>query len=167
MKYCPKCGNKLNAEIIDSDNRLVCKEKSCAFVFWNNPVPVVAALVLYSDRYVIARNVAWPANTFSLITGYLEQDENPDVAVLREVKEELNLEASIIRFIGHYNFSAKNQLIIAYEVRATGDLATNHELAEIKHLTPDELLQYDFRPLSITEAIIGDWKNQAQVKSIL
>lgn len=125
MRYCPQCGNKLALKEVDGAERLACIENSCSYIFWNNPVPVVAALVRYSDKFIIARNVAWPAGIFSLIAGYLEHGENPDEAVLREVNEELGLQAKISRFIGHYDFSEKNQLIIAYEVDATGNLATH------------------------------------------
>ncbi len=162
MKFCPTCGNRLISKLIDDTTRLTCKDEACGFIFWNNPVPVVAALVFYQGQYIIARNAAWPKNIYSLITGYLEQGENPEKAVLREAKEELGLEGHVHHFIGNYNFSEKNQLIIAYEVHATGDLKLNHELAEIKHLTPDELLQYDFHPLYITEKIIRDWQNHEQ-----
>lgn len=158
MNYCPECGNKLGTKKIDDGNYLACDETGCGFVLWDNPVPVVAALVEYSDKYIIAHNTAWPPKIFSLITGYLEKSENPDEAVLREVQEELNLEASITSFIGHYIFSAKNQLILAYEVKAHGKVITNHEIDGLKYLTYKELVEYDFRPLTITESIIRDWK---------
>lgn len=157
MHYCPQCGNKLTAARIDGADRLLCNQNSCAYIFWNNPIPVVVALVRYQDKYIIARNTAWPERIFSLIAGYLEQGENPAAAVQREVKEELGLQAETINFLGHYDFTEKNQLIIAYEVHANGNLVTNQELAEIKKLTATELLQYDFRPLTITEAVIKDW----------
>lgn len=158
MKYCPSCGKELTTKVLDGANRFACHDDSCGFIFWNNPVPVVAALVYHDDKYVLARNVAWPKNIFSLITGYLEQGESPEHAVVREVKEELGLDAHIHRFLGNYTFSEKNQLIIAFELYATGILETNHELAEIKTLAPGELAQYDFQPLYITENIIRDWK---------
>ena len=162
MRYCPQCGNILTVKIIDGLERFVCKNHSCEYISWNNPVPVVAALVRHGDKYIIARNTAWPDGIFSLIAGYLEQGENPAAAVLREVKEELGLQAALVNFIGHYNFPEKNQLIIAYEVSASGEISTNHELAEIKKLTTSELLRYDFRPLYITESVIKDWRESRQ-----
>ena len=82
MNYCPKCGSKLRPKNIDDAKRLACIENNCGFVHWNNPVPVVAALVQYGGKYVIARNVTWPKGIFSLITGYLEHNtERPLLAV--------------------------------------------------------------------------------------
>jgi NAD+ diphosphatase len=158
MNYCSVCGNALSAKPIDGCNRYVCTNNDCNYIYWNNPIPVVAALVQYNDNYVIARNAKWPPGIFSLITGYLEQGESTEQAVIREVSEELGLEGTIHRFLGLHTFVEHNQLIIAYEIHATGKLETNHELAEIKTLTHTELSGYNFKPLYITENIIREWQ---------
>lgn len=158
MNYCPQCGSKLVTRNIDGKRKQVCSSENCAFVFWNNPVPVVAALVELGGYYIIARNKAWPRGIFSVITGYLEQGEIPEEAVVREVTEELGLQGTITRFLGNYMFREKNQLILGYEVSGSGTIQTNHELAEIRQLSPKELSDYDFRPLYITEQLVHDWK---------
>lgn len=159
MNFCPECGSKINQKIIDGVNRFVCSENSCNYIYWNNPIPVVAALVKFRGNYIIARNTRWPRGIFSLITGYLESSEGIEEAILREVKEELDLEGKITGYLGHHIFTEKNQLILAFEVEAVGNVKTNHELAEIKELTAAELLGYDFHPLYITERIIKEWSN--------
>jgi NADH pyrophosphatase NudC (nudix superfamily) len=156
-KYCSRCGKVLNATLIDGAERYVCSTEGCGFIDWNNPVPVVAALVKFKDRYILARNVTWPKGVFSVITGYLESGESPQEAVVREVAEELGLSGKVTRHIGNYAFKEKNQIILCYEVEASGDIVTNHELAEIKALTAKELSAYDFSPLYITENIKNDW----------
>jgi NAD+ diphosphatase len=158
VKYCARCGSALEIKQIDGVQRQVCSRAGCDYVVWNNPVPVVAALVEYEGKYVIARNAQWPKRIFSLVTGYLEAGETPEQAVLREVEEELALSGKIHQHIGNYAFFAKNQIILCYEVQATGMLMPNHELAEVKLLLPDELAEYDFDHLQITKNIIADWK---------
>lgn len=157
MTYCPQCGATLRARIIDDVTRLICNNTSCGYVHWNNPVPVVAALVRHDGDYLIARNAQWPANIFSVITGYLEQNETPEQAVLREVTEELGLNGRVRRHIGNYVFFEKNQLILCYEVDADGRVKLNHELAEFKRLSAEALKTYNFEPLYITQAIVRDW----------
>jgi len=159
MKYCSKCGSELNIEYIDGSSRYVCSSEACSFIFWNNPIPVVAAIVLRNDKYIFARNTSWPKSIFSVITGYLEAGENPEDAVIREVTEELGLSGIIKRHIGNYTFKEKNQVILCYEVEASGNITTNHELAEIKELSAREFSEYDFSPLYITEKIKHDWSN--------
>jgi len=157
MKYCPCCGSQLQTRDVDGVNRQACVESQCGYVFWNNPVPVVAGLVAYEGGYVIANNTQWPKGIYSLITGYLEENETPEMAVLREVAEELGLQGEINRYIGHYSFFRKNQLILCFEVAAWGSLKLGEELDDVKVLSRQELSEYDFRPLNITEQIIRDW----------
>lgn len=157
MNYCPNCGSKLQPKEMEEVSRLACLADNCGFVYWNNPVPVVAALVRHDGKYIVARNAQWPKGVFSLITGYLEENETPEQAVIREVAEELGLSGNIKRYIGHYSFHKKNQLILCFEVEASGAVTLNHELSEVKQLSPKELTDYDFRPLTITEKIIQDW----------
>lgn len=157
FQFCPRCANPLQRQTHDGHERLCCNQASCGYVHWDNPLPVVAALVEHAGRFIVARNVAWPRRIFSVITGFLEPKESPEQAVLREVKEELNLDGVVTRFIGHYPFAEKNQLILAYAVQASGALQANHELAELKHLSLEELRAYDFAPLYITTAIVNDW----------
>jgi NADH pyrophosphatase NudC (nudix superfamily) len=78
-------------------------------------------------------------------------------AVTREVSEELGINGEVKRHIGNYVFKEKNQIILCYEVEASGNIVTNHELAEIIELTAAELSAYDFSPLYITEQIQHDW----------
>lgn len=159
MKYCPICKSDLITKDIDDESRLVCSNDECHYVHWNNPVPVVAAIVELDGSYIIARNTLWPDGIFSPIAGYLEKGETPEQAIVRECSEELGLDAMVYRYIGNYSFFEKNQLIIAYEIKASGDIELNHELAEIKLLSKLELQEYDFEPLAITEQIVADWCN--------
>ena len=119
-------------------------------------MPVVAVLVKHYGQYLVARNVAWPEGVFSFITGYLEQGEAPEQCAIREVAEELGLIASDPRLIGNYYYEKKNQVLLCYQVNATGLIVTNHELAEVKSLSAGELAEYDFSPLYLTQKIISD-----------
>ena len=55
---------------------------------------------------------------------------------MREVQEELNLQAQAANFIGHYVFPRHNQIIIAYHVPATGEIVLNEELVDYKRIEP-------------------------------
>ncbi len=133
--------------------RSACLAKGCGFVLWDNPVPVVAALVEYEGLVLLARNVAWPEKSFGLITGYLERDETPAQAVAREVAEELGLAAQAVTLIGLYPFAPKNQLLIAYHVAAAGRIVLNEELAEFRLIERERLKAWDFG----TGLAVRDW----------
>lgn len=134
-RFCPHCGQPLQIADHGGLPRSACDSPGCRFVHWDNPVPVVAAIVEHEGDIILARNAMWPPKMFALITGFLEKDDpSPESGIRREVKEELNLEAEQVTFIGHYEFRRMNQLIIAYHVRASGSIVLNEELAEFKRI---------------------------------
>ncbi len=140
MNYCPQCGAKLETRIIDGRERQVCPSPECGFVHWDNPVPVVAALVQQGDSIVLARNALWPRGIFSVVTGYLEKNETPEVGALREVAEELGVEGEVTAFLGHYMVFEKNQLILAFAVRVNSEIKIGEEIAEYKLVAGEELV---------------------------
>ncbi len=157
MKYCPDCASLLELKRIDGVERKACPSPECNFVHWDNPVPVIAALVQYQGKVVLARNWQWPEGMFSLVTGYLERNETPEGAVVREVKEELGLNGKVQDFIGCYSFTEKNQVILAYWVVATGELKTGSEISEVKLLSREELRFWQFGRLALTSDITKHW----------
>jgi NADH pyrophosphatase NudC (nudix superfamily) len=94
---------------------------------------------------------------FSFLTGFLEEGESPEAAIAREVEEELSLTAQSVDLIGHFPLQPLNQLIIAYNVSATGEVLFSEELAETKILTAGELANFDFGPLTLTGDIVRAW----------
>ena len=152
-RFCPQCGGGLVAREAGGLARPTCPDQACGFVLWDNPVPVVAALVEHEGRIVLARNVAWPENAFGLVTGFLERNEAPEAAVAREVAEELGLAATAVSLIGLYPFTQKNQLLIAYHVAAEGRIVLNEELAEVRLIEPGRLKAWDFG----TGFAVADW----------
>jgi len=117
-RYCPVCAAGLIRAPRGGRERLVCPQSGCGFVFWDNPAPVVAAIVERGADVVLVRNVGWPAHWYGLVTGFLEAGETPAAAVLREVREETGLSARLGALIGMYPFERMNQVIIAYHVVA-------------------------------------------------
>lgn len=156
FRFCPQCGEPLIWRTFANRERLVCETHSCGFVHWDNPVPVVAALIQCADRegrILLARNHAWAEGKFGLITGFVERDESVEQAVAREVKEEVGLESDAPDLIGVYPFARKNEVIIAYHVVGRGDIVLNEELAEFRLLVPGRLKPWPFG----TGLAVRDW----------
>jgi NADH pyrophosphatase NudC (nudix superfamily) len=159
FNYCPRCGTPLVWQDLAGLPRRACAAAACGFVHWDNPTPVVAALVEWRGRIVLARNHAWAEGTFALIAGFLERGEDPQDAVAREVKEELNLDAVSVALIGAYGFARKHEVILCYHVVAEGEIALNEELAEYRCVEPDRLVPWD----SATGLAVRDWLLRRQI----
>lgn len=153
FRFCPRCAQPLVDEHRGDAWRRVCSQDGCGYIHWNNPTPVVAAIVEHDGEVILAHNRSWPAHWYGLITGFLERDESPESGVLREVEEELALRGEIRDFVGHYTFPAMNQLIIAYHVVAEGTIHLNEELDDYKRIPPARLKPW---PAATGEAV-ADW----------
>jgi len=139
-KFCPACATPLESIELMEDGgpkvRLRCP--ACDYTHWNNPTPVLAAIVEYHGQVLLARNAAWPPKMFALITGFMEAGETPQEGIAREVKEETNLDVSEVHLVGVYDFQRMNQVIIAYHVVADGVVRLSPELLDWRlHDLPD------------------------------
>ena len=144
-RYCPQCANALAFITQDEDGgpkeRLRCAH--CGFTHWNNPTPVLAAIVECADRdgqVLLARNAAWPGRMFALITGFMEAGETPEEGIAREVLEETALTVDAVKLVGVWDFQRMNQLIVAYHVVARGEIRLSPELAEYKLFAPGDIV---------------------------
>ena len=139
--FCPICATPLEAlsQMEDGGEKMRLRCPACGYTHWNNPTPVLAAVIEYAGKVLLARNAAWPGKMFALITGFMEAGETPQDGIAREIKEETSLETSALNLIGVYDFQRMNQVIIAYHAVCHGDVLLSPELAEYRLYELDKL----------------------------
>src|SRR5512146_1546776 len=74
-RFCPACAAALVPGTHGERPRLACA--ACGWVHWDNPTPVVAAIIELDGKLLLARNRAWPEKMFALVTGFLARAEHP------------------------------------------------------------------------------------------
>ena len=144
FRFCPQCAAELAPieQMEDGGPKTRLRCTACDFTHWNNPTPVLAAVVECVDRgglVLLARNTAWTHRMFALITGFMEAGETPQEGVAREVTEETGLAVDAVSLIGVYDFQRMNQVIIAYHAQARGEIVLSPELAEYKLFEPQDV----------------------------
>ena len=94
FRFCPNCAQTLTDKFIDGRQRMVCPD--CDFIHYVNPIPAVA-VVIYRDAQVllVQRKFEPKAGDWSLPAGFIEDQETPLTAAIREVKEETGFDVSI------------------------------------------------------------------------
>jgi NADH pyrophosphatase NudC (nudix superfamily) len=142
FRFCPMCATPLQwrEELEDGGAKLRLRCSACDYTHWNNPTPVLAAIVQVGEQVLLARNAAWPGRRFALITGFMEAGETPEDGIAREVKEETNLDVQSLKLVGVYDFQRMNQVIIAHHALAQGTVQLSPELAEHKMFDLSELI---------------------------
>lgn len=159
-RFCAQCGKPLERKKTDDRERLACPDATCGHIHYENPTPVVAAIVEQGSDVILVRNKGWPEKWYGLLTGFLERGEAPAAAILREVKEELGVEAELVREVGAYGFEQMNQVIIGYHVRLKPDAtpAPSEELEDIKRVPIAKLRPWPFG----TGEVVSEWLKSRQ-----
>ena len=137
FNFCPNCATPLQlvAQLEDGGEKSRLRCPPCGWTHWNNPTPVLAAVIELADRdgqVLLARNAAWPGKMFALITGFMEAGETPEQGIAREVLEETSLKVDALKLIGVYDFQRMNQVIVAYHAVARGEVTLSPELVDYR-----------------------------------
>ena len=155
FKFCPQCAAPLawisQAEDGGDKSRLRCP--SCNYTHWNNPTPVLAAVVEVDGNILLARNAAWPGKMYALITGFMEAGETAQEGIQREIAEETNLSTDSLNLIGVYDFQRMNQVIIAFHAVCHGEVRLSPELVDYRMVAPENLKCWP----SGTGYALADW----------
>ena len=141
FRFCPNCATALAAvsQMEDGGEKTRLRCPACDYTHWNNPTPVLAAVVEYEGKVLLARNAAWPGKMFALITGFMEAGETPEGGIEREIKEETSLDTQALKLIGVYDFQRMNQVIIAYHAVCSGEVSLSPELVDYRLYELDQL----------------------------
>jgi len=83
---------------------------------------------------LLARNVRWPEGRYSTIAGFVEPGESVEETLHREVKEEVGITISNIRYMGSQSWPFPNSLMLGYHADyAAGDiLLQEDEIADAR-----------------------------------
>jgi len=121
--FCCYCGGDVYKKDVDGKLRDFCGQ--CQAVFYENPLPVAASIVVNEDREVllVKRDKEPYKGMWCLPIGFAESDEEVREAALRELKEETGIRGEIIRLIDVDtvdNYFYGSLAIVTYEVKAVG-----------------------------------------------
>ena len=142
FRFCPACAAPLalQSQMEDGGEKARLRCTACDYTHWNNPTPVLAAVVEYQGKILLARNAAWSGEKFALITGFMEAGETPEGGIAREIAEETNLQTSALKLLGVYDFQRMNQVIIAYHAVCHGEVRLSPELVDYRLYAFEDVL---------------------------
>jgi NAD+ diphosphatase len=113
-RYCGACGTPT---IEKSDERaIVCPE--CKTVVYPNISPAIIVAITCNDKLLLARNAGFTENWYSLIAGFADIGESLEETVRREVKEEVGLDVTNIRYYKSQPWPFSGSMMIGFIAEA-------------------------------------------------
>jgi ADP-ribose pyrophosphatase YjhB (NUDIX family) len=142
FRFCPRCGHTLALGEVGDRQRLICP--SCGFVFYQNPVPAVAAIIPQGGKIVLVKRAEDPhRGAWCLPAGFLEMNESPQECAVREVKEETGLDIRVARLfgvdLGQDDPRAQVVLILFLAEALGGELRAGDDASDARLFGPQEL----------------------------
>ena len=146
--YCARCGSALIRKEAYGRERPVCPE--CNFVVFHDPKVAVLAFIEENEKVLLVKRAIDPGRgKWACPAGFVEHDEDPADAVIREVNEETGLIVWIEEILEI--FPKKDEgladIVIAYRVSIEGgQIQAADDAEEVGWFGRDELPELVFYP---------------------
>jgi NAD+ diphosphatase len=162
--FCGRCGAPTVSEQAGHQRR--CSNPACNAFFFPRIDPAVIMRVEYGDKVLLGRQTSWAPGMHSVLAGFVELGETLEDSVRREVKEEVGLALTDVRYFASQPWPFPASLMVGFVATAADDRITvnTEELETARWFTRDELLQSPendtlrlSRKDSISRVLIEDW----------
>lgn len=143
-KFCPICSSKLNFK---KENLLVCSK--CKFEFYINTVPCNAAIIENEkgEILLVKRKFDPKKGYWDWPGGFLDAGESLEDSIKREIKEELNVEIELGKFVGVYSdtylFQNINNPVICIVMagKIKGEIKVSDDVAGYKYFSKKDIFK--------------------------
>jgi ADP-ribose pyrophosphatase YjhB (NUDIX family) len=141
-KFCIYCGEKLKEKFIDDKRRFFCG--SCNEIVYENPIPATASVIINNNKILLVKRKLDPKKgQWCLPGGFIELNETPENACLRELKEETGLNGKIDYLIdAQYSSSSlyNSVIVIGYLVKdIKGNIIAGDDAEEAAYFDIEKL----------------------------
>jgi NAD+ diphosphatase len=156
-RFCGRCGG----ETKPVPGELAMRCTRCAMMHFPRLSPAAIVLVRRGDRILLAHSPGFPQGLYSVLAGFVEPGESIEEAVVREVREEVGIEVTNVRYFGSQPWPFPNSLMIGFTADYKGgDLVPQPgEIEDAGWYTADDLPQLPPK-ISIARAMIDDFVSQ-------
>lgn len=126
-RFCGRCG----AETEFGSEPLAKRCPRCGMTFYPRLSPAAIVLIRDGDRVLLARSPGFPPGMYSVLAGFVEPGESIEETIDREIREEVGVEVTNVRYFGSQPWPFPNSLMIGFTADyAGGELRKDPEEIE-------------------------------------
>ncbi len=112
-RFCGRCG----AAMEEQHSEAVKKCPKCHFIAYPRLSPAVIVSVIKDDAILLGRAPRFPPGMYSVLAGFVEPGETLEEAVIREVKEEVNIQVADVRYVASQPWPFPHSLMVGFTAR--------------------------------------------------
>jgi ADP-ribose pyrophosphatase YjhB (NUDIX family) len=139
--FCSSCGSKTEIRLVAKQQLSVCPR--CDRIFFRNPKVVVSALIEDGGRVLLVlRDIEPGRGLWGMPGGYVDWDEHPEEALIRECLEEVLVRVEPLELlpVQHIMMDDEGIVLLPYRARLiAGSAAAGDEVQQVGWFRPDAL----------------------------
>lgn len=150
-RYCGNCGSPTSP----SDDKPARLCAACGELYFPVIAPATITAVTRGDSVLLAANRNFRPGLYSIIAGFVEAGESLEECVRREIREEVGIEVTNIRYADSQPWPFPNSLMVGFTAEyASGDIRPDGlEIIDAAWFHIDKLPQLP-SPVSISRRLI-------------
>lgn len=130
-QFCGQCGHRMLS--INWEVAMQCRD--CGHRAYPRISPAVIMAVVKDGKVLLGKNKRNKGEIYSVLAGFVEVGETLEQTVVREVKEEANIDVKNVRYFGSQPWPFPHNIMVAY--------IADYDRGEIK-IDPNELIAADW-----------------------
>ncbi len=160
--FCPRCGAPLTEDTAFGRLHRLCRY--CGFIQFRDPKVAVGALLIKGPEVLLVRRSAEPRVGFwALPAGYMDADEDPEEALVREIAEEAGLAVRVVELAGIVPLAGwreRRGIMLVYRAEATGgELVAGDDVSEARWFKPADI-PWDHIAFESTTEFLRTWASE-------
>ena len=161
-RFCGRCGTATARSA--SERCMRCPR--CELTVYPRVSPAIIVLVRRGAEALLARSSRFATGFYSTLAGFVEPGESLEETLRREVREEVGVEVTNIRYFGSQPWPFPHSLMVGFVAdHASGDIVVDgEEIEDARWFRADALPPVPPR-LSIARQLIDAWVGEVTIGS--
>lgn len=150
-QFCGYCGQRTQTS--DKERAKICQ--SCKTLVFPHISPAMLVLIWRDDEILLARPPHFLPETYSILAGFVEPGETLEQTVIREVKEEVNLNIKNLHYFSSQPWPFQSNLMLGFIAEYdSGEIQVDtNELEDAQWFSIHKLPKLP-KPISLSRLII-------------